>query len=64
MTSRVAVFVVTTGLLLVSGAATPQERGRGPAPGGQGGGRQSGPGYLKLYDSNMPFDPHDLAGIW
>jgi len=19
---------------------------------------------LKLFDSNMPFDPHDLAGIW
>ena len=68
MTSRVAVFVVTIGLLLVSGAATPQERGQGTAPGGQtaapGRGRQSGPGYLKLYDSNMPFDPHDLAGIW
>ena len=68
MTSRVAVFVITTGLLLVTGAATPQERGQGTAPGGQtaapGRGRQSGPGYLKLYDSNMPFDPHDLAGIW
>ena len=23
-----------------------------------------GPGYLKLFDSNLPFDPHDLAGIW
>ena len=70
MTSRIAVFVVTTGLLFVTGAATPQERGQGaaPAPGGQtpapGRGRQSGPGYLKLFDSNMPFDPHDLAGIW
>ena len=70
MTSRIAVFVVTTGLLFVTGAATPQERGQGaaPAPGGQtpapGRGRQSGPGYLKLFDSTMPFDPHDLAGIW
>ena len=48
MTSRVAVFVVTTGLLFVTGAATPQERGRGAEPGGQtaapGRGRQSGPG--------------------
>src|SRR5213075_2369299 len=29
----------------------------------QGRGR-GGPGYLKLFDSNMPFEPHDLAGIW
>ena len=29
----------------------------------QGRGRGGGPGYLKLFDSNMPFDPHDLAGI-
>jgi hypothetical protein len=64
MTRRVAVFVITTGLLAITGAATPQERGRGAAPGEQSRGRQSGPGYLKLYDSNMPFDPHDLAGIW
>ena len=27
-------------------------------------GTGGGPGYLKLFDSNMPFDPHDLAGIW
>ena len=30
----------------------------------QGGGRAGGPGYLKLFDSNQPFNPKDLAGIW
>jgi hypothetical protein len=30
----------------------------------QGGGRQGGPGYLKLFDSNLPFDPKDIAGVW
>ena len=64
MASRFAVFVVTTGLLLVTGAATAQERGRGTAPGGQSGGRQSGPGYLKRTTSNKPPDPNDPAGIW
>src|SRR6185436_1567277 len=29
-----------------------------------GRGRQAGPGYPKLFDSAMPFEPHDLAGIW
>ena len=28
----------------------------GPAAGG--------PGYPKVYNSNLPFEPHDLAGIW
>ena len=45
-----------------------QERGRGASPQGQqapaGRGRAAGPGYLKLFDSNLPFEPRDLAGIW
>ena len=54
--------------------ADAQDRGRGAAPAGgpapaagqppAGRGRAAGPGYLKLFDSNLPFDPHDLAGIW
>ena len=32
-----------------------------PPPPAQG---RGGPGYLKLFDSNLPCDPHDLAGIW
>jgi hypothetical protein len=23
-----------------------------------------GPGYPKVYDANMPFEPKDIAGIW
>src|SRR4029453_18102580 len=33
-------------------------------PGEPGRGRQSGPGYPKFFDPNMPFDQRDLAGIW
>ena len=70
MTRRVAgMCVVALGLLLIAAMATAQDRGRGGAPGqqapaGAGRGRQTGPGYLKLFDSSLPFDPHDLAGIW
>ena len=54
---------------LVSAAdAESQARGAGPAPGAgapaQGRGRAAGPGYPKFFDSNMPFDARDLAGIW
>ena len=61
--------VVALGLLLIAAMAAAQDRGRGgapgqPAPAGAGRGRQTGPGYLKLFDSSMPFDAHDLAGIW
>ena len=44
-----------------------QERGAGPgagAPGPPGRGRQAGPGYPKFFDSDAPFSPRDLAGIW
>src|SRR5688500_2606728 len=43
-----------------------QDRGRGAGPAGQAppGPGRGGPGYLKLFDSNAPFDPKDLAGIW
>jgi len=57
--------------LLIAGAfavaADAQDRGRGAPPNAQapaGRGRAAGPGYLKLFDSDMPFDAHDLAGIW
>src|SRR5690242_19941958 len=64
-TSRItAAAIAAVGLLAASPRA--QERGRGtppPTP-AQGRGRAAGPGYLKLFDSNLPFDPHDLAGIW
>src|SRR5207302_467753 len=54
MTRRVAgMCVVALGLLLIAAMATAQGRGQ-----------QTGPGYLKLFDSSMPFDAHDLAGIW
>ncbi len=56
--------LVAVGVMAV--VAHAQERGRGaPAPqGGPPGRGRGGPGYLKLFDSNMPYDPHDLAGIW
>ena len=57
--------VVAVGAMVV--VAHAQERGRGGPPGAPGGapGRgRGGPGYLKLFDSNMPYDPHDLAGVW
>lgn len=45
-----------------------QERGRGASPQGQqapaGRGRAAGPGYLKLFDSNLPFEPRNIAGVW
>jgi hypothetical protein len=49
--------------------AAGQDRGRGVGPGQGAGaplgrGRPAGPGYPKLFDSNMPFQPRDLAGIW
>ncbi|HUO65980.1 MAG TPA: hypothetical protein VMV37_00500, partial [Gammaproteobacteria bacterium] len=25
---------------------------------------RAGPGYPKVYDSNKPFEPKDIAGIW
>jgi len=41
------------------------QRSATPPAGGPPPGRgRGGPGYLKLFDSNLPFDPHDLAGIW
>lgn len=39
-------------LVMLLPVATMAQRGRG------------GPGYLKLFDSNLPFDAKDLAGIW
>src|SRR5262245_36415176 len=72
MTNR-PVTVIALALLVTSAAVThAQDGGRGaapagPAPAGQapaGRGRAAGPGYLKLFDSNLPFDAHDLAGIW
>ena len=42
-------------------------RGAGPGHGAgapPGRGRAAGPGYPKFFDSNMPFQPRDLAGIW
>ena len=40
------------------GAGPGQTPGQTPPAGGRGA------GYLKLFDSNQPFDAHDLAGIW
>ena len=51
------VAAVTVGFTQERGGAG----GRQGAPGGRG---RGGPGYLKLFDSNMPFDAHDFAGIW
>ena len=50
-------------------AAAAQDQGRGAGPGQAAGapparGRAAGPGYPKFFDSNTPFQPHDLAGIW
>ena len=67
VTHAVALVAVVSLALAVPAAG--QDRGRG-AGAGQGAGappgrgRAAGPGYLKLFDSNMPFEPHDLAGIW
>src|SRR6185295_20396258 len=49
----VLVAVVAT----ASGAALAQAP-FGPPP------TQTGPGYPKVYDPGMPFEPKDLAGIW
>src|SRR4051812_5466851 len=52
-------FAFAGALVAVAYAQAPQGA-QGPPPGrGRG-----GPGYLKLFDSNMPFDAHNLAGIW
>ena len=67
MTNRPAILIALALLVASIAASSAQDRGRGAAPAGQapaGRGRAAGPGYLKLFDSNMPFDPHDLAGIW
>ena len=66
MTKTVERWLALIAVGTMAVVAHAQDRGRG-APGPQGGppGRgRGGPGYLKLFDSNMPFDPHDLAGIW
>jgi hypothetical protein len=62
-TSKGCIALLGVGLTMVVLSA--QERGRGAGPQGQPAqGRGRGPGYLKLFDSNMPYDAHDLAGIW
>src|SRR5690348_13840554 len=62
-----AALLVLAAVVTFTTLAVAQDRGRGappaaPAPAGRG--RAAGPGYLKLFDSNMPYDAHDLAGIW
>lgn len=66
----VAVFVAAA---VSTATVHAQERGRGagagppaaPAAGATPGrGRAAGPGYPKFFDSNTPFAPRDLAGIW
>ena len=68
MTKRLTPLIALAMVALFTTVSHAQDRGRGAAaPAGQapaGRGRAAGPGYLKLFDSNMPFDPHDLAGIW
>lgn len=59
--------VIVAGVLafvLGTSAAVAQGRGQG-ATAQQGGGRgRGGPGYPRIYDPNMPFNPYDIAGIW
>ena len=65
MRPHVKLSIVAAAVGLAALTLHAQERGRGgAAPGAPPGRGRGGPGYLKLFDSNMPFDPHDLAGIW
>src|SRR4051812_29570893 len=67
-TLRVPVALLALAVVVtLTAVGLAQERGQSAPPAGQapaGRGRAGGPGYLKLFDSNMPFDAHDLAGIW
>jgi hypothetical protein len=70
---RRLVAVLIAAAVWSTAAAQAQERGRGAgagppaAPAGgapPGRGRAAGPGYPKFFDSNTPFNPRDIAGIW
>src|ERR1043166_9048196 len=67
--TRVSFHLLTVLVLVAAsvGVGLSQQQGRGGAGaqgGARGGGRQAGPGYLKLFDSNMPYNARELAGIW
>ena len=53
-TIGVPAFALALAAVLAAGAAAQ------PAPGAAG----AGPGYPKVYDSSLKFEPKDIAGIW
>ena len=67
--SRNALVLATVFSVAFAVPSSGQDRGRGAGPvngptAPPGRGRPAGPGYPKFFDSNMPFQPRDLAGIW
>ena len=67
--SPTAVVLATVIFVAFAVPSSGQDRGRGEGPGNGAGappgrGRAAGPGYPKFFDSNLPFQPRDLAGIW
>ena len=67
--SPTAVVLATVIFVAFAVPSSGQDRGRGEGPGNGAGappgrGRSAGPGYPKFFDSNLPFQPRDLAGIW
>jgi hypothetical protein len=49
--SRLKGLVLCIGVAAAAAAVAAQDRGR-----------LGGPGYLKLFDSNQPYNPKDIAG--